>query len=173
MIGPKRPLCDAALVAQMQEVAAHLRLTEIAGRALIVGGKAENAADIGGLGVRREAGREPCRRSYAYAGVSSWWSFSRIAPAYAGHTRLPRRPIHAPDGERHLRRSRSVQRLLCNAYRTSHRCIHLAWKSSLSSHNPLARHVRMYGPMQSAKSTIVCYASASSTSDLERCHEEH
>ena len=112
MIGPKRPLCDAALVAQMQEVAAHLRLTEIAGRALIVGGKAENAADIGGLGVRREAGREPCRRSYAYAGVSSWWSFSRIAPAYAGHTRLPRRPIHAPDGERHLRRSRSVQSIL-------------------------------------------------------------
>src|SRR5262245_10468288 len=58
MIGPKRPLCDAALVAQMQEVAAHLRLTEIAGRAVIVGGKAENAADVGGLGVRREAGRD-------------------------------------------------------------------------------------------------------------------
>src|SRR5262249_23872055 len=57
----------------------------------------------------------PCRRSYAYVGVSSWWSFSRIAPAHAGPTRLPRQPTHAPDGERHLRRSRSVQRCLCGA----------------------------------------------------------
>ena len=31
MIGPERPLCDAALVAQMQKVAAHLRLADIAG----------------------------------------------------------------------------------------------------------------------------------------------
>jgi integrase len=52
--------------------------------------------------------------------VSSWWSFSRIAPAHAGSTSLPRQPSHAPDGERHLRRSRSVQRLLFR-YRNNRR----------------------------------------------------
>src|SRR5262249_25083469 len=40
-------------------------------------------------------------------------------PAHAGPTRLPPPPYPRPDGERHLRRSRSVQRLLCNAYSAS------------------------------------------------------
>src|SRR5262245_24882362 len=65
---------------------------------------------------------------------SSWWSFSCIAPAHAGPTRLPRQPSHSPDGERHLRRSRSVQRLLCNAYNTSADAPISHGKLSLRSH---------------------------------------
>src|SRR5215475_8640525 len=56
------------------------------------------------------------------------------APAHAGPTRLPHPPYPPPDGERQLRRSRSVQRPLCNVYRTSGRHIDLTRKLGLRSH---------------------------------------
>src|SRR5262249_54405254 len=55
-------------------------------------------------------------------------------PAHAGPTRLPHPPYPRPDGERHLRRSRSVQRLLCKTYTASRRCIDLEGELSLPSH---------------------------------------
>jgi hypothetical protein len=48
----------------------------------------------------------------------------------------PQAPLTPPDGERHLRQSRSVQRPLCNAYRTSHWRIDLAWKVVSSESHP-------------------------------------
>jgi hypothetical protein len=71
--------------------------------------------------------------------VSSWWSFSRIAPAHAGSTSLPRQPSHAPDGERHLRRSRSVQRSLCGAPHNERDLVRERVKSGLRCGHAMCR----------------------------------
>src|SRR5262245_28407215 len=76
-------------------------------------------------------------------------------PAHAGPTRLPHPPYPRPDGERHLRRSRSVQRLLCKTYTASRRCIDLEGKLSLRSHT-LADGAAPGSKLESTSLTLSC-----------------